>query len=163
MKLRNHLLRKNCIDYAFFHCFLVKFTKIHGILSNFERKNRKKFMQLLRLRPFSGCLYKKSVISLTPLALLKGYSWGGGPSYIIRKMPGVRRLREGVFSDLFCLDQIYRGAGQSDRPSPHSLVRVKSHQRPSILRDSYNRILIQKRCKAPNVPIHRESHRKNDT
>ena len=50
---------KNCIDYAFFYCFLVKFTKINGILSNFERKNRKKFKQLLMLRSFSGCLYKK--------------------------------------------------------------------------------------------------------
>ena len=32
-----------CIDYAFFHCFLVKFTKFHGIFSNFGRKKRKKF------------------------------------------------------------------------------------------------------------------------
>ena len=61
MRLRNHLLLKNCIDYAFFHCFLVKFTKIHGI-SNFEHKNRKKIKQLLRLRPVSGCLQKKSAI-----------------------------------------------------------------------------------------------------
>ena len=56
LRLKNHLLLKNCIDYAFFHCFLVKFTKIHGILSNFVRKNRKKFNKLLRLRPDSGCL-----------------------------------------------------------------------------------------------------------
>ena len=38
-RLRYHLLLKNGIDYAFVHCFLVKFTKIHGILSNFEPLN----------------------------------------------------------------------------------------------------------------------------
>ena len=31
------------VFYAFSHPFLVKFTKIHSILSNFERKNRKNF------------------------------------------------------------------------------------------------------------------------
>ena len=41
----SNLLLKNFIDYAFFYCFLVKFTKVGGILSNFERKNRSKFKQ----------------------------------------------------------------------------------------------------------------------
>ena len=67
LRLRNLLLLKNCIDYAFFYCFLVKFTKINGILSNFELKNREKFKQLLRLRTFSGCLYKKKVYDEKPL------------------------------------------------------------------------------------------------
>ena len=57
------MLLKDYNDFAFFHCFLVKFTKIHGILSNLERENREKFKQLLRLRSFSGCLYKKEVLS----------------------------------------------------------------------------------------------------
>ena len=34
---------------------------MNGILNNFERTNRERFKQLLRLRSFSGCLYKKSV------------------------------------------------------------------------------------------------------
>ena len=59
----------------FFHCFPVKFTKIHGILSNFEPKNREKFKQILGLRLVSGCFYKKmdanlSLIVPTKLVLI---------------------------------------------------------------------------------------------
>ena len=62
LRLRYHLLLKKCIVFPFFHCFLGKCTQMHGILSNFEPKIRKKFKQLLRLRRVSGCLYKKSVV-----------------------------------------------------------------------------------------------------
>ena len=53
-KLINHLFLKICIDYPFFHCFLGKFTKIHGILSNFEpNKIVKHFSNFWG----SGCFY----------------------------------------------------------------------------------------------------------
>ena len=50
------------IMYAFYHCFLVKFTKIHGILlSNFEYKNRKTFhcwhLLLIRSVPTLNTLF----------------------------------------------------------------------------------------------------------
>ena len=58
LRLRYHLLLKNCIDYAFFHCFLVKFTKIHGISSNFEPQKGGKTKQLPGLEK-SQVAYKK--------------------------------------------------------------------------------------------------------
>ena len=42
LRLRYHLLLKNCIDFAFFHCFLVKFTKIHCISKQLCASKRRK-------------------------------------------------------------------------------------------------------------------------
>ena len=54
--------QKSPVDYAFFHCFLITLTKIHGILRNFEPKNREKLSQLLGLKLVSGFFYKKEII-----------------------------------------------------------------------------------------------------
>ena len=60
LRLRYHLLLKNCIDYALFHCFLVKFTKFQGILSNFETQKGGKTKQFPGLEK-SQVAYKKIV------------------------------------------------------------------------------------------------------
>ena len=62
---------ENCNDYAFFRCFLVKCTKIHCILNNFELKNRE------NLSNFWGyCLSqvacKKSVVEWAPPPFAQG-------------------------------------------------------------------------------------------
>ena len=56
---------------------MVKFTKIHGILSNFERKNRKKNKKLFEAEAWLRQLVKKSVYELRDWKLVADLSKNG--------------------------------------------------------------------------------------